>query len=85
LPVDRRRLWRNPLTAEEYYGVISTDPVPGRLNPVGHGIQVAVDPGALTVAVPTGAHSFTIGLDARPGAETVFPELITWAGPMTPR
>jgi hypothetical protein len=46
---------------------------------------VAVDPGALTVAVPTGAHSFTIGVDARPGAETVFPELITWAGPMTPR
>src|SRR5581483_2796747 len=67
LPVDRRRLWRNPLTAEEYYGVISTDPVPGRLKPVGHGIQVAVDPGALTVVVPTTARSFTIGVDARPG------------------
>ena len=52
LPADRRKLWRNPLTAEEYYGVISTDPVPGRLKPAGHGIQVAVDPGALTVAMP---------------------------------
>jgi hypothetical protein len=67
LPVDRRQLWRNPLTAEEYYGVLSTDPVPGRLKPAGHGVQVAVDPGAFTVAVPTSAHSFTIGVDARPG------------------
>jgi hypothetical protein len=67
LPVDRRALWRNPLTAEEYYGVISTDPVPGRLRPAGRGIQAAVDPGALTVAVPTTAKSFTIGIDARPG------------------
>jgi hypothetical protein len=67
LPVDRRRLWRNPLTAEQYYGVISTDPVPGRLKPVGHGISAAVDPGALTVAVPTAARSVTIAIDARPG------------------
>jgi len=67
LPVDRRRLWRNPLVPEEYYGVISTDPVPGRLKPAGHGVQAAVDPGALTVAVPTPARNFTIGIDARPG------------------
>jgi hypothetical protein len=61
-------LWRNPLTPEEYYGVISTDPVPGRLRPVGHGIQAAVDPAALAVAVPTTARDFTIGIDARPGS-----------------
>jgi hypothetical protein len=67
LPVDRRRLWRNPLVPEGYYGVIATDPVPGRLTNVGHGIEAAVDPGALTVAVPTGARRFTIGIDARPG------------------
>jgi hypothetical protein len=67
LPVDRRRLWRNPLVPEGYYGVIATDPVPGRLTNVGHGIEAAVDPGALTVAVPTGAGRFTIGIDARPG------------------
>ncbi|HET6866818.1 MAG TPA: hypothetical protein VFH80_12945 [Solirubrobacteraceae bacterium] len=74
LPVDRRRLWRNPLTAEEYYGVISTDPVPGRLKPVGHGIQAAADPGALTIAVPTTAHNFTIGVDARPGGGGGLPD-----------
>jgi hypothetical protein len=67
LPTDRRRLWRNPLVPEGYYGVISTDPVPGRLRSAGHGIEVAVDPGALTVAVPTAARNFTIGIDARPG------------------
>jgi hypothetical protein len=73
LPVDRRRLWRNPLTAEQYYGVISTDPLPGRLKPVGHGIRAAVDPGALTVAVPTRASRFTIGVDARPGGGAGLP------------
>jgi hypothetical protein len=67
LPVDRRRLWRNPLVPEEYYGVIATDPVPGRLKPVGRGVEAAVDPGALRVAVLTTARSFTIGIDARPG------------------
>jgi hypothetical protein len=67
LPADRRRLWRNPLTGEEYFGVISTDPVPGRLEPVSHGIKAAIDPAALTVAVPTAARSFTIGIDARAG------------------
>jgi hypothetical protein len=67
LPADRRRLWRNPLVPEGYYGVIATDPVPGRLEPVSHGVEAAVDPGALTVAVPTTARSFTIGVNARPG------------------
>ena len=67
LPADRRRLWRNPLTAEEYFGVIATDPVPGRLQSAGHGIEVGVDPGALTVAVRTAATRFTIGVDARAG------------------
>jgi hypothetical protein len=67
LPVDRRRLWRNPLTNEEYFGVLAADPVTPALKARGGGIRTAIDPEALVVAVPPAARRFVIGVDARPG------------------
>jgi hypothetical protein len=68
LPFARRALWRNDLTNEEHFGVLSADPVPGRPHALGHGIRAQTDPEALTLTIPARASALTVGLDARPGA-----------------
>ena len=67
-PADRGQLWHDPLTNEEHFGLVATDPT-GALNPdprqLGDGVGVRVDEAYLHLTVPgVPAGPVTIGLNA---------------------
>jgi hypothetical protein len=67
-PADRRQLWHDPLTNEQYFGLLATDPTGSQpTQPVSARVSARVDESYvhLTVTGVTGRR-VTVGLDAAP-------------------
>jgi hypothetical protein len=73
MPADRRPLWHDPLTNEQHFGLVATDPT-GAANPdpvTLDGATARVDEAYLHLRVPVGpagsVRSVTLGFDTLPG------------------
>ena len=83
LPRDRRQLWHDPLTNEQWFGVLAQDPetgpdaTPVRLAADGTELVVRHDPGWVTFELtrPGGFDApLTLGFDVVPGGAGVLPD-----------